>query len=139
MLNRVLRRALMICLGIAGIFAAVVLYLVLSQKVETLQRAVSPDGKYIAEWREYNQSSATSSNLDTVELRSRSSPFRRMVLTGSWAFKPSIVWIDARNLLVECGGCGNFAVKCDTCKEQEFYVISKETQWRDVTIHYGKE
>lgn len=136
---KIVRRALAIFVGIVGLLAALVLYLGLSQKVQTLQRAVSPDGKYIAEWREYDQSSATTSNLDTVELKSRSSPFRRMVLTGFWAAGPSIVWMDSRNLRVGCNGCGNFEVKCDRCKEQEFYIFSKETQWRDVKIHYGKE
>jgi hypothetical protein len=101
------------------------------------QYAVSPNGANIAEWREYDESSATTSNVFAVELRPRFNPFRHRVLEGFWATTPSLTWIDSGNLLVECGSCGRFEVKCDTC-DQGFYVVSKENRWHDIAIHYGK-
>lgn len=43
---------------------------------EVLTREVSPDGKYIAEYRLYIQHSATTTDDKTVEIRTKLNPFR---------------------------------------------------------------
>ena len=74
---------------------------------------ISPDGRYVAEWREYDQSSARTTNLSTVQIRTRYSPFRRWVLSGlDYGAELSLIWIDSKNLVVQCGSCGGFEVKC---------------------------
>jgi hypothetical protein len=100
---------------------------------------ISPDGKHIAEWREYDQSSATTTNLSTVQIRARYSPFRRSVLSGlDYGAEFSLIWIDSNNLAVQCSSCGGFEVKCSTCFGG-LYVERKETSWRDVHIRYSNQ
>jgi len=103
---------------------------------DLLCSARSPDGRYIAEWREFQRHSATTSNLFVVGIRRRFSPIRHTLLTGDFVDRPSIAWLDAQNLLVKCSNCGTFEVMCDGC--QFSYVYRKETRWHDVVIHYGK-
>lgn len=129
---------LKIVIGVATAFLAVGIYLRLFWG-EVRDYEISPDGKYIAEWRVYNESSATTTNLSTIQIRSRSSPFRRTVLSGlDYGAQFSLVWIDSKNLVVQCGSCGGFNLKCDDCNEG-LYVESKETSWHDVTIRYTNE
>lgn len=101
------------------------------------QYSISPDGKNIAEWREYHQSSATTTDLTTVELRSRVNPFRHTILAGlDYGADLSVSWLDQRNLLVRCTKCTNFDIKCDKCGGP-LYVRRKDTGWRDVSVHYA--
>jgi hypothetical protein len=100
---------------------------------------ISPDGRYVAEWRVYDQSSATTTNLSTVQIRPRYSPFRRSVLSGlDYGAELSLIWIDSKNLVVQCGSCGGLEVKCSTCLDG-LYVGRKETSWRDVHIRYTNQ
>jgi hypothetical protein len=126
-----------ILLGITGLVAVVLIFGRLFAG-QIRQWEVSPDQKNIAECRVYNTSSATSSDLSTVQLRTRFNPFRHTVLSGlDYGAKLSIAWIDSKNLVVECGNCGGFETKCDTCGDS-LYIVKKETRWHDVTIHYVK-
>jgi hypothetical protein len=101
------------------------------------QYQISPDGKNIAEWREYHQSSATTTDLTTVELRSRLNPFRHTVLAGlDYGADLSVSWIDQRNLLIRCTKCTSFDIKCDICGGP-LYVVGKDTTWRDISVHYA--
>jgi hypothetical protein len=97
--------------------------------------AASPDGRYFAEWREYPTHSATTPNTDTVQLSTRFNPFRHTVLIGAFGVRPTVSWIDARNVLIDCDGCCNFELHCDGC--QLFRVDFKETEWHEVIVHYG--
>jgi hypothetical protein len=100
---------------------------------------VSPDGEYIAEWRVYDQGGATSTDLSTVQLKSRFSPFQRTVLTGlDYGAQISLIWVDSKTLVVQCGGCGGFEIKCDACGDA-LYVVAKETSWHDVKIRYTNQ
>lgn len=125
-----------ILLAAAMIFVAYVLHGRLFEG-DILQYQVSPDGKKIAELREYHQSSATSTDLATVEVRTRLNPFRRTVLAGlDYGADLSVTWIDSRNLLVRCTKCGGFDVRSDMYGSV-LYVLRKETEWRGVSIHYS--
>jgi hypothetical protein len=69
-------RVLMFVLGTVCILAtAYVLYGRLFEG-DVRQYEISPDGNTIAEWREYPQSNATSTDLTAVQLRTRFNPFR---------------------------------------------------------------
>lgn len=82
------------------------------------QSAVSPDGKYVAECRDFRY-------LSTVQPRSRLNPFRHTVVSLQDDAGLSVKWIDSKNLLVDCQKCG------------ELYATGeKETSWHDVVIHY---
>jgi hypothetical protein len=84
-------------------------------------RKVSPDGRLVAECREYYDAS-------TVEIQKRFNPFRHVVLQSAYDAKLSVRWIDSRNLLVDCGAC------------REFYSVgTPETQWKGVAIHYSPD
>lgn len=104
---------------------------------QTLQYSISPDGRSIAECREYKQSSATSTDLKTVELRTRFNPVRHTVLSGlDYGATLSITWIDSRNLLVTCRGCNplDLQIRCNNCTALD--IVKRETEWRDVSIKY---
>jgi hypothetical protein len=93
---------------------------------EVREYRISPDGKYIAQCRFYRESSATTTDVKTVEIRTRLNPFRRRVVDGlDYGADLSITWIDSRNLLVTCQNSGG---------KLDFY--RKETKWHDVSIHY---
>lgn len=103
------------------------------------QYELSPDAKKIAQVREYDQSSATTTNLISVELRTKFNPFRHTVLAGlDYGAEISVTWVDSRNLLVRCIKCSSFDVKCDSCGSA-LYVVGKDTKWRDVSIQYSTE
>jgi hypothetical protein len=100
---------------------------------------VSPNGEYIAEWRVYGQGAATSTDLSTVQLKTRINPFRRRVLTGlDYGAQISLIWVDSKTLVVQCGGCGGFEIKSDACGNA-LYVVGKENSWRDVQIRYTNQ
>jgi hypothetical protein len=133
-----IRLALVIPLAVALAFVAYGLHGRLFEG-DIRQYQVSPDWKNIVEVREYHQSSATSTDLITVELRTRANPFRRTVLGGlDYGADLSVKWIDSRNLLVRCTKCGSFNVRDDTYGSI-LYVLEKETTWHDVSIHYSIE
>jgi hypothetical protein len=120
------------------LIAFIATYVVYGRLLEgtTVQRFESPDRNAVAEYREYAQSSATSTNLSTIELRTSFNPFRHTVLSGlDYGGRLSISWIDFHNLLVRCTNCADLELKCNHCGDR-FYVIRKETKWRDITIHY---
>jgi hypothetical protein len=98
----------------------------------------SPDGRYIAQWREHcGIAAAMDSCIDSIDLKSRYNPFRHPVFEALRLGRPSIVWLDARTLVVDCPNCGDFRVRCITCDRQP-YIVEKEYRWRDVSISYGK-
>jgi hypothetical protein len=82
------------------------------------QSVVSPDGKYVAECRDFR-------DLSTVQLRTRLNPFRHTVVSLQDDAGLSVTWIDSKNLLVDCQKCGEL-----------FATVEKETSWHDVAIHY---
>jgi hypothetical protein len=102
----------------------------------TRQYALSPDGKSIAEYREYRQGSATTTDLGTVELKSRLNPIRHTVLSGpDYGANLSLTWVDSRNLIVECEGCSAGNVVCHNCTALD--IVKKESRWHDISIHYA--
>ena len=93
---------------------------------KVLEYEVSPDGKYVAEYSLYNQTSATTTNLKVVKIRTRLNPFSHTILDAlDYGADLSIKWIDARNLLVSCPESGG---------KLDFY--GKDTKWRDIAVHY---
>jgi hypothetical protein len=138
MKNNVRRRVLKSFVGAAVVFGLLIGYLKLSSgKIRGYE--ISPDGRCVAEWRVYDQHGATTTDFGAVQLRERSSPFRRTVLSGlDYGSQISLIWIDSENLVVQCGGCGAFPIKCDACGDA-LYVVGKETGWRDVKIHYTNQ
>jgi hypothetical protein len=91
---------------------------------EVLQLQRSPDGKMIAEVRNYG-TAATDAFQTSIELRHAMSPFRESVLFGSnYGAEFSLEWRDSSNLIVKCIGCQHLNVS-----------LRKET-WDNVTIHY---
>jgi hypothetical protein len=122
-------------LGLAGLVIVFLVYLGFFAG-NVRQSAVSPDGRYIAEWREFETSSATTVNSWHLQLRKRSDQFRHSELVAEFVDKPTLVWVGSNRLLVDCASCGNFAVKCDSCTQQWAHIYSKQTEWRDVAIHY---
>jgi hypothetical protein len=69
---------------------------------QLLEYKVSPDGKYVAEYRSYYQGGgATTTNLKGVEIRTKLNPFRHTIIDAlDYGADLSIRWIDSRNLLV---------------------------------------
>jgi hypothetical protein len=132
------RGILKFLLGLAVMLGVLVGYLnFFSGRIRAYE--ISPDGRYLAEWREYDQSSATTTNLSTVQIRTRYSPFRRSVLSGlDYLAELSLIWIDSKNLIVQCGSCGGFEAKCSTCLDG-LYVERKETSWHDVRVRYTNQ
>jgi hypothetical protein len=132
------RRILKIFAGVTLLLGILITYLAFfSGRIRAYE--ISPDGRYVAEWREYDQSSATTTNLSTVQIRTRYSPFRRWVLRGlDYGAEFSLIWIDSNDLVVQCGSCGGFEVKCSTCLDG-LYVERKESSWRDVHIRYTNQ
>jgi len=121
--------------GITSVIVLVLLYGHLFGG-QTAQWEESPDHKKVAECRRYGTSSATTSELRTIELRTRFNPFRHTVLSGlDYGAKLSVSWIDSKNLMVQCGNCGNFEIKCDACSDG-LYIFQKKDRWHDVRIHY---
>lgn len=130
-MKRKFLRLVAILLGVAAIFLAYGLYGELFDG-DIRQYQVGPDGKNIAEWRVYHQSSATSTDLIAVELRKQFNPFRHAVLFGlDDGADLSVTWIEARNLLVRCPKCSSFEVNCSACGGV-LDVSAKETKWRRV-------
>ncbi|MFZ0296137.1 MAG: hypothetical protein WAL52_21175 [Candidatus Sulfotelmatobacter sp.] len=138
MMSKVPRRVLKVFVGAAVVFGLLIGYMRFSSgKIRGYE--ISPDGRYVAEWRVYDQHSATTTDFGAVQLRERSSPFRRTVLSGlDYGAQISLVWTDSENLVVQCGRCGAFQIKCDTCGDA-LYVVAKETGWRNVKIHYTNQ
>jgi hypothetical protein len=97
---------------------AVLLYLQLGPGV-VRQYKFSPDGRIIAECREYN-------NLSTVELRTTSNPFRDTVIASLYDAGFSLTWVDSRTLLVDCNRCGEVQM-----------VGRAKAKWREVRIRYA--
>ena len=93
---------------------------------ELLDREVSPDGKYIAEYRLYIQHSATTTNDKAVQIRTRLNPFRHTVLDAlDYGADLSVRWLDSKNLLVTCPESGG---------KLDFY--GRDTKWHEISIHY---
>ena len=68
---------------------------------------VSPDGKYIAEYRLYKQSGATTTDDKAVQVRTKLNPFRHTLVDAlDYGADLTIRWIDSRNLLVTCPDSG---------------------------------
>jgi hypothetical protein len=132
------RGSLLVLLGVIAVLASDALYGRLFEG-QVRQYEPSPDGNNIAEYRQYKQSGgATSTDLTTVELRTRLNPIRHTVLSGlDYGAKLSITWIDSRNLLITCNGCNprDLLVPCKNCTSLD--IVKKEAQWRDVSIHYA--
>ena len=95
---------------------------------QLLEYEVSPDGKYVAEYRSYHQGGgATTTNLKGVEIRTKLNPFRHTIIDVlDYGADLSIRWIDSRNLLVTCPNSGG---------KLDFYG-GDEAKWHDVSIHY---
>jgi hypothetical protein len=133
----IVRGALAILLATVVIFAADVFYGRFFEGT-IRQYQTSPDGSKVAEYREYGQSGgATSTDLSTVELRTRLNPIRHTVLAGlDYGGKLTITWIDSQNLLITCYGCTprNLLVPCTNCTSLD--IMRKEATWRDVSIRY---
>ena len=123
-------------LGMSAVFLIVLVFW--SRFVgKTMQYAVSPDGRNVAEYREYKQSSATSTDLSTIELRARLSPIRHTVLSGlDYGGRLSVKWLDSRNLLVTCTGCNPLCLALPRSNCTAIDVVRRENKWRDVSIHY---
>jgi hypothetical protein len=125
MMPKFVRRLLLIGGGILLLCVSVYLYLILYDGQEQ-QRVTSPDGKIIAEVRDYNQSAATDAVQVTVELRTASNPFRHTVLLClNYGGTVTISWKDATNLQIECAHCENL----------RSYKL--ERSWNGVSIHYA--
>jgi hypothetical protein len=93
---------------------------------ELLDYKVSPDGKYIAEYRLYKQSGATTTDDKAVQVRTKLNPFRHTLVDAlDYGADLSITWIDSRNLLITCPESGG---------KLDFY--GKDTNWREISIHY---
>jgi len=138
-ISTLLRRGLTVVLGVVALLAASVLYARLFAGV-TRQYQPSPDGRNIAEYREYKEGSATTTDVSTVELRSRFNPLRHTVLSGlDYGAKLSLTWIDSHTLLVTRNGCshGDLQVPCNNCTSLD--IIKKEPRWRDISIRYSVE
>jgi hypothetical protein len=96
------RAAALIVLAAIVVGAAALLYARMFAG-RTLQYAISPDVQNVAECREYEESSATTANLITVELRGRYDPIRHTVMSGlDYGAQVSITWLDSRRLLIRC-------------------------------------
>jgi hypothetical protein len=126
------------CTGILVVFVIVVLYLRLFTGT-VYGKVMSPDRRYVAEWREYcGFAAATDSCLDSIELKSRYNPFRHSVFEALGMGRPLIIWRDSRTLVLDCLNCGSFIVKCSACESQP-YIVGKEGRWGDVRIFYGNK
>lgn len=123
--------------ALLGTFAILVLILwIRISPGETLQSARSPDGETIAEYRRYRQSSATTTDISTIELRGRFSPMRHTVLSGlDYGATFCLNWKDSRNLIVECQGCNsdNLVLR-DT--PTAFAAIKREERWHGISVLY---
>ena len=87
---------------------------------------VSPDSKYIAEYRLYKHGGATSTDTKAVQVRTKLNPFRHTLVDAlDYGADLSITWIDSRNLLITCPESGG---------KLDFY--GKDTNWREISIHY---
>ena len=130
-------RAIAVLFGVLAILAAYIAHgRFFGGEIRQYRR--SPDGTTIAEYREYKQSSATSTDLSTIELRTRYNPIRHTVLSGlDYGANLSITWIDSRNLLITCNGCNprDLLAPCNNCTGLD--IVKKEGRWRDVSIHYA--
>ena len=94
-----------------------------------LQRAVSPDGRTVADIRINEFAAATDVARSTVELRRWPDPIRSTVFfyVNNGA-KVRISWTDSHNLLVDCD---------DTCDHLD--VDGLHRHWKDITIHYSPD
>jgi hypothetical protein len=91
---------------------------------DVLQLQRSPDGKTIAEIRNYS-TAATDAFQTSIELRHAMSPFRESVLFGSnYGAEFSLEWRDSSNLIVKCTGC------------QHLNLSLRKDNWDNVAIHY---
>jgi|HubBroStandDraft_6_1064221.scaffolds.fasta_scaffold57093_5 hypothetical protein len=116
--NRI--RVITVVLSLVVILMAFALYGKLFSG-EVRQREVSPDRENIAECIEY-------ADLSTVQIRTRLNPFRHIVISSLYDAGLSVVWVDSRNLLVQCKRCGELSI-----------VGKKETTWHDISIHYAAQ
>ena len=93
---------------------------------DLLDYKVSPDGKYIAEYRLYEQRGATSTDAKAVQVRTKLNPFRHTLVDAlDYGADLSITWIDSRNLLITCPESGG---------KLDFY--GGDTKWHEISIHY---
>lgn len=137
MTRRWIRQVIWICTGLTVGCVIFVLYLRFFSGT-VYRQVVSPDRRYIVEWREYcGFAAATDSCLDSIELKTRYNPVRHPVFQALRMGRPSIAWLNSQTLVLDCPNCGDFAVKCATCDSQP-YIVGKENRWHDVTIRYGR-
>lgn len=127
-------RMLWAFLGVIVIFVACVLY-VRAFGGHIRGYEVSPDGREIAEWIETGESSATTTSLTSVALRTKSNPIRHIVFSGlDYGGRIHIQWIDPENLLVTCDGCK--MPDHITQGATNISILRKQTNWGNVSIHY---
>ena len=93
---------------------------------EVRQRAVSPDGKLVAESRiDGSFAGATDAAIASVELRTKFNPFRHSVLVAlDYGGSVSVYWEDPRHLVVTCERCKNLDIR------------RKQREWHGVSITY---
>jgi hypothetical protein len=93
---------------------------------QLIDSKLSPDGKYVAEYRFHKQGGATATNDKSVQIRTRLNPFGHTVIDAlDHGADLSIRWIGPTSLLVTCPGSGG---------KLDFY--GKDTKWREISIHY---
>jgi len=111
--RRIIKAALLLILIVAASLTFARLF---SGKVR--QSATSPDGKYVADCREFR-------DFSTVQIGPKFNPFRHTVVDLLYDAGLSVTWIDSKNLLIDCQKCG------------ELYAnVKKDSRWRDVSIYY---
>lgn len=94
---------------------------------ELLDSKVSPDGRYLVEYRLDRESSATTTDVKSIDIHTQSNPFRHNLVTAlDYGADLSVEWVDFRSLRISCKDSGG---------KLDFYGRS-ETKWRDISIRY---
>jgi hypothetical protein len=92
------------------------------------QVATSPDGRIVAQVRDYSHSAATDAAQLTIELKTRRDPFRHTAfLALNYGSDLRISWRDATTLQVSCSACGKLKT------------YQMDAAWREISIEYPSD
>lgn len=92
-----------------------------------VQAAVSPDGRFLAQIRQYERGGATEPRYTGVEIGPRLGGFRHTIFyAGAAGETLRVSWSTSATLLVSCDDCGGMEV-----------AESPEHDWHGVAIRYN--